>query len=84
MTKPAITILYSCDLCGLKDVKIAVAARDDDSDIMIWMDSLIRKIAADHSHRSPRCKAVSISSVNIPIDDDTCIGGPPKPPAPAA
>jgi hypothetical protein len=70
-----IEVRYTCRLCGVHDARVAIKARGEE-DVKTWMDqTMIQAVARDHSKRSPRCPATSISEVKIPITGADKIGG---------
>jgi hypothetical protein len=73
-----IQVEYTCALCGLKDVKLNVLARHSEEPVKEWMDNLIRVVSINHWHRSGGCKAETMTSLKIPINQepDTWIGAP--------
>jgi len=77
---PTIEVIYSCDLCNLKDRKVVIQARGEES-VVAWTNFMAQKLKSDHSHVSPLCQATSLSSVKVPIDQaaDHKIGGPVTP-----
>lgn len=70
-----ITVLYSCDLCGLKRIPLEVKARDEE-DVVTWMDNVVMLLGLDHRRRSPHCHPKSLTNVMIPMTGSTKIGGP--------
>lgn len=71
-----IAIKYSCFLCGLRHVQCDVPARGEEH-VKLWMDGAVRRIAVDHAMRSPKCQAVSISEIMIPMPPGTVRVGDP-------
>lgn len=72
-----ITIQYSCSSCGLHDAEVAVTARLQQMDVVVWVQEVMgRAIAENHVSRSPRCQAVMMSDVKIPISGAEWVGGP--------
>lgn len=71
-----ITIKYSCFQCGLNKVEVSVPARGAE-DVVEWMESIVgHHIKADHTKRSPHCKATSVQNLMIPITGTDRVGGP--------
>lgn len=66
-----ITVLFSCDTCGLKDVECLVRARQEQEGVVEWMQKVVLRCIADR-HRSLRlfCDAKSLQNLKIPLDDD--------------
>ena len=74
--KTDIKIKYSCLECGLKNIELAVPARDDE-DVVTWMQNSVGlNIKKDHAMRSPECPAESAQEVMIPMTGTDKIGGP--------
>lgn len=65
----ALTIraLYSCEGCHLSNIGVDVPAREGAQTVASWMDSTVRRLAADHRRRSPLCAATALQEVKIPI-----------------
>lgn len=74
--KLTITVLYSCDLCGLTDAHCDVPAREDE-DVLVWMEQTIQLVAANHHRRSPLCRPKTLKNLMIPMTGRDRIGGPP-------
>ena len=62
-----IKILYTCDLCGIKDAEVEVRERGDEEDIRDWMQALTVAAGVDHAHKSPLCHPGTLTNVKIPI-----------------
>lgn len=75
MSQTKITCKYSCHLCGLKAVEVAIPARGDEA-IMAWMKTLGECLSADHRARSPHCHPNMLSDVMIPTTGRNKVGGP--------
>lgn len=72
-----ITVQYSCVLCGLKNVSLAVPARTSDKvNVKLWLEQTARYIGEDHQMRTPGCPSKSIQDLKIPVDGAEWIGGP--------
>lgn len=72
-----IEVLYSCHTCGLRDIKVKVRARTDET-VVAWAEQIMMQaIDLDHSHRSPLCRATSVQNVKIPTTGADQIGGVP-------
>lgn len=69
------TCKYSCGLCGLKRIEIAVPARQEES-VTDWMDATVRLVAADHRRRSPGCRAKELTELMVPMTGTKKVGGP--------
>jgi hypothetical protein len=67
-----ITIMYSCDLCGLVDVTCQVREREDPDQETVehYLNyAVTRAIAHDHQLRSFGCENNRISQLKIPMDN---------------
>lgn len=72
-----ITCKYSCPLCGLIRIEVAVPIRQSEG-VVEWMEqTVIQFLAADHYRRSPHCHPTELKDVMIPITGADKIGGPP-------
>lgn len=72
-----ITVLFSCEECGVRDQAVEVTARKSHEDISKWMNTtMIETVAARHYLLSPHCKAKKITALKIPLNntDDAFIG----------
>jgi hypothetical protein len=65
-----ITVLFSCDMCGLDESPVEVPTRHKATDIRLWMDIIINKVQKVHLTISPDCKATTIEKLKIPISDN--------------
>lgn len=73
----SITVLYSCDGCGLHQVECAVRWRRADEEVQHWVEKgMGAAIAADHRRRSPGCRSRVMSEVMIPMTGRRVLGGP--------
>lgn len=71
-----ISCKYSCVLCGLRNVAVAVKAREEEQ-VTEWMDrTCVPTIMADHHQRSPQCYPESLTNIMIPVTGADRIGGP--------
>lgn len=66
-----ITVLFSCDSCGLVDATARVPARESpDDNVVDWFKGvLIPNVAEMHAILSPVCNAPSVQNVKVPIDE---------------
>lgn len=73
-----IGVRYSCALCGLADVEVAVRIREPEEDVIHWMEgAVIPALGRDHFNRSPECRPLTLTSVKIPVPPGTAmVGGP--------
>jgi hypothetical protein len=63
-----ITVMYSCEECGVVDAKCEVPARDtEDEDVRDWMNRLIYIVSADHRSLHPKCKTKKLINLKIPL-----------------
>jgi len=64
-----ITILFSCDVCGLVDAECKVRAREKGEDVAHYVQNVIgREVAYQHQLQSFTCPATSFQNLKIPID----------------
>ena len=73
------TVRYTCNACGIDDVKVLVRARREDEDIKEWVENVMSWAIIDH-HKifSPKCRARTMANVKIPVGgkNKDLIGGP--------
>lgn len=69
-----VEVLYSCPLCGLKDIAVRVPAREEE-DVRQWMEATIVHVADDHHFRRPRCRPDSLHDLKIPMIGTDKVGG---------
>jgi len=63
-----IPVQYSCDDCGVKDALVLVPPREAAEDIEHWIEQVCAvAISIHHAKRSPRCRAISMAHVKIPM-----------------
>lgn len=68
---------YSCPLCGLTRIEVAVPIRAADVDVVAWMEgSLIVALSNDHRERSPHCHPDELRDIMVPTDGRDYVGGP--------
>lgn len=72
----AITVKYSCALCGLYRISCNVPARDPGEAIVDYMRNITVIVCVDHDRRSPGCKPKELSELLIPCYEGQQIGGP--------
>lgn len=68
-----ITVLFSCEVCGLVDEPCTVAARRKEQDVRRWTEGvLIRAVSHRHQTLKFGCPAKKITAVKVPLpaDDD--------------
>lgn len=71
-----ITLLFTCDECGLEDEKVIVRARESSEDIIKYMELTITP-AVQHVHQKLSrkkngfsCRAKKITFLKIPFDNE--------------
>lgn len=62
-----ITVLFSCDGCGLADKKVEIRFRRPDEDIAHWMNHVAGAVSRCHSAARPRCRARKMKELKIPL-----------------
>ena len=73
-----IGVRYSCALCGLEDVEVAVRIRGRDEDVIQWMENAVMPaLGRDHFNRSPECHPSTLTQVKIPVPPGTAMIGVP-------
>lgn len=72
--------LWTCRRCGQAKVRCEVRARLAGEDVVTFMNRAMRRCAAQHAARSPRCRAGKLD-LYMPIGADGCAGtgGEPSP-----
>ncbi len=71
--RPALEIMYSCKGCGLEKQKLNVRHREEDEPIGVFVEYIARRIATDHTWRSPRCTSQACDLM-IPAGNEKGIG----------
>ncbi len=72
-----LTVLFSCDECGLTDEAVKVRMRALDQDVTDWMERVVMpSVAARHTLKSLFCESNVISNLKIPITKDGRVGDP--------
>lgn len=72
-----IVVMYSCTLCGVRDVRAELPARESpDVPVVTWMHDTIARIAQHHREQHPNCIAKQLHDLKIPMDGREWIGGP--------
>lgn len=79
-----ITILFTCDNCGLKDEKAFVRFRHEGEDVLEWMKEVQRQLSVFHDLASPGipyagsvtvpCRPKELTLIKIPIAKDGSVG----------
>lgn len=65
--KVTIKCLYSCKICGLKDIEVDVPAREQE-DVLQWFDKILSPaLSRDHRKRTYWCIPKELSDVKVPI-----------------
>lgn len=68
---------YTCNLCGLHRVIVAVPVRKDGEDVKDWIEKIaLPSVCEDHAKRSPSCNPRTLAELMIPMDGRPMIGGP--------
>ncbi len=79
MADLTIPVKYSCAVCHLHRVEVAVPVREPEQDVVQWIEGCaVPALAADHRRRSPDCDTTEFSEVLIPMDGRDHVGGPVK------
>ncbi len=66
-----ITLLYSCQACGLVDRPIQVPARTTE-DVCDWVGTICAQaIGDDHHTVSPACQSRTMTNLKIPVPSGT-------------
>lgn len=72
-----IIVRFTCALCDLRDVEVAVPVREPEEDIRHWVETTLgNALQAEHNRRRPFCPSRRAKDVKIPIDGRPNIGGP--------
>jgi hypothetical protein len=70
-----ITILFSCNECGIKKHKLQIPARESpEHNVCEYMKMVAAWVGDEHKKISPNCKATKISDLMIPMDGADFIG----------
>ena len=63
-----ITVLYTCDSCGVKDAEVQVPERGPNEDVVRWLEQKAAgAISVHHRQVSPLCRASKMTHVKIPL-----------------
>lgn len=64
-----ITVLFSCESCGLTDVACPVQAREGHEDVIWWMKNIVGpSLVLEHEFRGkPGCMTKTFKDVKIPM-----------------
>jgi hypothetical protein len=77
--KMTLSVMYSCEKCGLKRVSVPVRTREADEDVVHWVEVAVGSaIGDDHQSRSPHCRVSTMSEVMIPVTGADRVGDPAK------
>ncbi len=72
-----LTVLYSCDQCGLKDQLVQVPERAEKDNVGAWFENtVIPCLSRDHQAHSPNCHPRTLQDIKIPIAENGGIGKP--------
>jgi hypothetical protein len=64
-----LTVLFSCDQCGLVDEKVLVPERLEREDVVHWVREVVGKAVREaHLKKSLLCEAVGFQNLKIPVD----------------
>lgn len=71
-----ITVLYSCEKCGIIDKPVQVPAREHhEIDVAYWMREVVGLAASlDHQQTSPHCRPDSLTNIKVPLGGADFIG----------
>jgi hypothetical protein len=69
-----IKVIYTCGTCGVKDREVIVPEREENQDVLKYVNSVAECIGADHASVSPNCRANKIKEVKIPVSKDGVVG----------
>jgi hypothetical protein len=61
-------VLYSCHECGAKDVRVAVAKRTAQQNVIEWLDD-VRQVVANNHSLNFHCSS-QVCDLKIPIPKD--------------
>lgn len=62
-----ITVMFSCDGCGLVDQKVQVPARATaEEDVTEYLKRMGGWIGEEHERLSPKCKSMKMKNLKIP------------------
>lgn len=70
-----LTVLYTCDSCGVSDRGVSVAAREADEDVVAWVGQVAVLVGRDHARVSPDCHVETLTNLKIPVSGADHIGG---------
>lgn len=75
----SIKLLYKCS-CIASERVVEVRNKASDEDVVEWMEDLVTPaVSADHSKRSPHCRAFALEYLKIPVPENAPgIGEAPK------
>lgn len=77
--EPIITVIWTCEQCGIIEAQLPVRARRKNEDILVWMERLQNTLGMIHHQRSPHCTATELTQLKIPLPPGTNrIGGVPE------
>lgn len=66
-----IAVRFSCKECGLKDIRVSVSARQEDEDVVHWVEKVMTvALCQRHALLSPSCRPKQLSDLKIPIEPD--------------
>lgn len=66
-----ITVLLTCEACGLIDAEVKVEARPEDMDVRHWFEAVLKPTLSHyHSTHSLLCEATEMTGVKLPMSND--------------
>jgi hypothetical protein len=78
MSPDTIVCMYSCQACGLVDVRVPVRLRYRGEGVSHWVKHAVTPaLAADHkAKRQGTCQPMALQEVKIPLTGRERVGGP--------
>lgn len=65
-------VMYSCQLCGIKDSPVLVRWREPGESVTDFMEkTVIYQVALQHQRTTPGCPATTLTELKIPIPAGT-------------
>lgn len=64
-----VTVLYSCELCGIELRAVQVSERRSNEDAVDYLEKAAGVVFADHKLKSPHCSMPAITQLRIPYFD---------------
>ena len=70
-----ITLMFSCDGCGLSKHPFQVPAREtEDQSVLQWMEKVKMWVGDEHCRVSPNCQSTTMKELMIPTEGAEFIG----------